>query len=159
MKHFAILLFSLVVTAATAQADALLPDGVLADIKSADVVILGEVHDNPQHHKIQAEALKAMAPSAVVWEMVTEEGAQRLADKAVSDPEELARILEWLESGWPPLSMYYPVFRPQTRPFMCDGPAFSRACCDGAWRSNGIGRGCSALWPYGSVAKGRAGGT
>ncbi len=89
----------------------LIPQDVLDDMQAADVVILGEIHDNPRHHLVQAEAVAAIAPSAVVWEMVTEEGAQRLAQKAASNPEELSKILRWAESGWPPLSMYYPVFR------------------------------------------------
>ncbi|WP_170397227.1 ChaN family lipoprotein [Ruegeria arenilitoris] len=116
MRQLAILVCTLMVMSAPGQAEDLIPDDILAAMTSADVVILGEIHDNPQHHVIQAEALKAITPSAVVWEMVTEEGAQRLADKAVSDPEELARILEWLESGWPPLSMYYPVFQASDAP-------------------------------------------
>ncbi|WP_420585121.1 ChaN family lipoprotein [Ruegeria sp.] len=116
MRQFAILLCALAVTAAPARADDLIPDDVMTAMTSADVVILGEIHDNPRHHVLQAEAIKNIAPSAVVWEMVTEEGAKRLADKAVSDPEELARILEWLESGWPPLSMYYPVFQATEAP-------------------------------------------
>jgi len=116
MRRLAILLCALVVTASSGRADNLIPDDVMAGMTSADVVILGEIHDNPQHHIVQAEALKNIMPSAVVWEMVTEEGAQRLADKAVSDPEELARILKWIESGWPPLSMYYPVFQASDAP-------------------------------------------
>jgi len=116
MRQLAILFCALVVMANPGQADELIPDDILAAMTSADVVILGEIHDNPQHHVVQAEALHAITPSAVVWEMVTEEGAQRLADKAVSNPEELARILDWLESGWPPLSMYYPVFQASNAP-------------------------------------------
>ncbi|MCG7520131.1 ChaN family lipoprotein [Ruegeria sp. Ofav3-42] len=116
MRQLAILLCTLVVMANPGRADDLVPDEVLAAMTAADVVILGEIHDNPQHHGIQAEALKAIGPTAVVWEMVTEEGAQRLSDKAISDPEELSRILKWLESGWPPLSMYYPVFQASDAP-------------------------------------------
>ncbi len=100
----------------TAAADELIPDDVLARMTEADVVILGEVHDNPRHHQVQTEAIEAIQPSAVVWEMVTEEGAQRLAQTAASNPEELSRILRWAESGWPPLSMYYPVFQASNAP-------------------------------------------
>ncbi|WP_170762360.1 ChaN family lipoprotein [Ruegeria lacuscaerulensis] len=116
MKQLAILLCALAVMTGPGRADDLIRDDVISAMKSADIVILGEIHDNPQHHIVQAEALKSIMPSAVVWEMVTEEGAQRLADKAVSDPEELSRILRWLESGWPPLSMYYPVFQASDAP-------------------------------------------
>ncbi len=119
MKHLAILVCVLGLTVASARPGAsedLLPDSALTAMRGADVVILGEVHDNPRHHHVQADALEALSPSAVVWEMVTEEGAQRLSQKAVSDPEELGRILKWAESGWPPLSMYYPVFQASSAP-------------------------------------------
>ncbi|WP_425084273.1 ChaN family lipoprotein [Ruegeria profundi] len=119
MTRFAILLCVLASTASAlrpVQAGELIPEDVLAAMQDADVVILGEIHDNPRHHLVQTEALGAIAPSAVVWEMVTEEGAQRLAQTAASNPEELSRILRWAESGWPPLSMYYPVFQASDAP-------------------------------------------
>ena len=119
MKHIANLLLTcgfLVVALRPGHADDLIPDDVIAAMQAADVVILGEIHDNPQHHLVQTEAIAAIQPSAVVWEMVTEEGAQRLAQKAATNPEELSRILRWAESGWPPLSMYYPVFQASDAP-------------------------------------------
>ncbi len=119
MTRFAILLCALAFTVSAlrpAQAGELIPEDVLTAMQDADVVILGEIHDNPRHHLVQTEALGAIAPSAVVWEMITEEGAQRLAQTAASDPEELSRILRWAESGWPPLSMYYPVFQASDAP-------------------------------------------
>ncbi|MCE8515424.1 ChaN family lipoprotein [Ruegeria pomeroyi] len=93
-----------------ASAGELIPEDILAAMRQADVVILGETHDNPRHHLVQAEAVAAIGPGAVVWEMLTEEGAQRLTRKAVNDPDELERILQWAELGWPPLAMYLPVF-------------------------------------------------
>nr|WP_170475087.1 ChaN family lipoprotein [Ruegeria arenilitoris] len=94
----------------------LLTAELIAEMQSADVVILGEIHDNPRHHLVQTEAIKSLSPTAVVWEMVTEEGAQRLAQKAATNPEELSRMLRWAESGWPPLSMYYPIFQASNAP-------------------------------------------
>ncbi len=119
MTRLAILLFALTVTAIPERpgwAAQLIPDDVIAAMQAADVVILGEIHDNPDHHKVQTEAIEVIAPSAVVWEMVTEEGAQRLAQTAASNPEELGRILRWAETGWPPLSMYYPIFQATDAP-------------------------------------------
>ncbi|WP_299899072.1 ChaN family lipoprotein [uncultured Ruegeria sp.] len=119
MKQFAILVCVLGLTVAATRpglANRLIPADAMSAMRDADVLILGEVHDNPTHHLVQAEALEAVSPSAVVWEMVTEEGAQRLTQKAVSNPEELSRILKWAESGWPPLSMYYPVFEASGAP-------------------------------------------
>ncbi|NDW45143.1 ChaN family lipoprotein [Ruegeria sp. PrR005] len=120
MKAIAIpglaLVLFLVAPIKAAMSGDLIPADVLNDMRQADVVILGETHDNPQHHLVQAEAVTALAPSAVVWEMLSEEGAARLTRKAVQDPEELARILRWAELGWPPLAMYLPVFQAADAP-------------------------------------------
>lgn len=120
MKAIAIpglaLVLFLVAPIKTAMSSDLIPADVLNDMRQADLVILGETHDNPQHHLVQAEAVTALAPSAVVWEMLSEEGAARLTRKAVDDPEELARILQWAELGWPPLAMYLPVFQAADAP-------------------------------------------
>ena len=45
------------------------------DSLKADVLILGEVHDNPDHHAFQADVLERARPSAVVFEMLTPEEA------------------------------------------------------------------------------------
>ncbi|WP_170583108.1 ChaN family lipoprotein [Ruegeria arenilitoris] len=119
MRHLAILtaaVLSLTLLTRPVLAGDLIPDDILAQMKDADVVILGEVHDNPLHHLVQTEVIAEIDPSAMVWEMVTEEGAQRLAQTAASNPEELSRILRWAETGWPPLSMYYPVFQASEAP-------------------------------------------
>lgn len=47
---------------------------------SGDVLIMGELHDNPQHHAEQARAVQIIQPKAVVFEMLTPEEAQSLAD-------------------------------------------------------------------------------
>ena len=45
-----------------------------------DVVIIGEFHDNPTHHETQIAAITAIAPKAVVFEMLTPDEASALAD-------------------------------------------------------------------------------
>ncbi len=113
MRNLAILATAIVIFGCPGQgamAESLLSTELRQQMSNFDVIILGETHDNPQHHLVQAEAVEAIAPTAVVWEMVTEEGAQRLAQKAASNPQELSEILRWAELGWPPLSMYYPIF-------------------------------------------------
>ncbi|GGD44922.1 ChaN family lipoprotein [Sinisalibacter lacisalsi] len=77
---------------------------------SADIVVLGEVHDNPAHHAVQAEAVAALAPRAIVFEMLTEAQAARVRDDMLDDPAGLAEALEWSASGWPDFEMYYPIF-------------------------------------------------
>lgn len=48
--------------------------------QTQDVVIIGEFHDNPDHHANQAEAVRHIQPKAVVFEMLTPEEASRLVD-------------------------------------------------------------------------------
>ncbi|MDK3019586.1 ChaN family lipoprotein [Pseudodonghicola flavimaris] len=88
-----------------------LPAEVVAPMRAADVVMLGEIHDNPAHHLIQAEALAALAPRAVVWEMMTAETAAQVTAEVIDDPDRLAEVTGWDDSGWPPLAEYLPVFR------------------------------------------------
>ena len=38
-----------------------LPPAALERMRAADIVILGEVHDNPAHHAVQAQALADLA--------------------------------------------------------------------------------------------------
>jgi hypothetical protein len=78
-------------------------------LPAADVVILGEVHDNPQHHANQARAVAALQPRALVFEMLTaDEAARTPADR--SDAGALALALGWDGSGWPDFALYHPIF-------------------------------------------------
>jgi len=77
---------------------------------SADIYVLGEVHDNPEHHRVQAEAVSDIAPSALVFEMLTPEQAGKVTDELRDDAAALAKVLEWEASGWPDFAMYHPIF-------------------------------------------------
>ncbi len=83
--------------------------GPLAEV-SAQVYVLGEVHDNPEHHRVQAEAVTDLAPAALVFEMLTPEQAERVAGMARDDADALAEALDWSGSGWPDFAMYHPIF-------------------------------------------------
>jgi len=82
---------------------------VLDRLPRADVVVLGEVHDNPEHHMNQARAVFSLSPRAVVWEQLSAQMAQKVPSD-LGDPARVARALEWDKSGWPDFSMYYPIF-------------------------------------------------
>jgi uncharacterized iron-regulated protein len=75
----------------------------------ADVVILGEFHDNPTHHAHQARAVATLAPKALVFEMLTPEAASKMPD-TLPDAATLGQIFGWEAAGWPDFSMYYPIF-------------------------------------------------
>jgi len=106
-------------------------------------VILGEVHDNPAHHANQAEAVAALAPSALVFEMLTPAQAGRVTPDLRADAAALGAALEWEASGWPDFAMYHPIFvaAPEAAIY---GAAFdreevSRAAREGAAAAFGAG--------------------
>lgn len=76
----------------------------------ADVVMLGEVHDNALHHALQARLVAALEPSAIVFEMITPDQALKVNDELREDAVGLQQVLEWEARGWPDFSMYYPIF-------------------------------------------------
>lgn len=81
----------------------------LAQLPAADLVIIGEVHDNPVHHQNQALAVAAILPSALVFEMLTPDQAARVTAANRADPE-LGALLGWEAAGWPDFAMYQPIF-------------------------------------------------
>jgi uncharacterized iron-regulated protein len=95
----------------------------VATFAGADVVILGELHDNPTHHAHQARAVAAQAPKALVFEMLTPEAAQKMPD-TLPDAGTLGQVLGWEAAGWPDFSMYYPIFTaaPQARVYGAEVP-------------------------------------
>lgn len=84
--------------------------GDLYALPEADVVVLGEVHDNPVHHAHQAIAVEAIAPSAVIFEMLSPDQAARVTPQLRASEEALGAVLGWEASGWPDFGMYYPIF-------------------------------------------------
>lgn len=78
--------------------------------RQADILFLGEQHDNPTHHLVQAAWIEALRPRVLVFEMLTPDQAARVTAEARTSEESLEAILDWNASGWPDFSMYYPVF-------------------------------------------------
>jgi uncharacterized iron-regulated protein len=78
--------------------------------RAADIVFLGEQHDNPTHHAVQAAWVSALQPKALVFEMLTAEQAERITSDNRTDEYGLEAVLEWNASGWPDFSMYFPIF-------------------------------------------------
>lgn len=82
----------------------------LGSLPAADVVILGEVHDNPIHHANQARAVAAIRPAALVFEMFGPDEAARAQGVARGDAAALGAALGWEGSGWPDFALYHPIF-------------------------------------------------
>lgn len=86
------------------------PFGWAQDVSRADIVILGEVHDNPVHHNKQADLIAKIKPAAVIFEMLSHDQAAAVTSDLISDETALRAALDWDVSGWPDFGMYYPLF-------------------------------------------------
>lgn len=92
------------------------PAAVADALGDADFILLGEKHDNPDHHRLQAWAIGATAERgrrpAIVFEMVdpTQETALRDFLKAnPGDADGIGAAIGWAERGWPDWAIYRPV--------------------------------------------------
>ncbi|HET7340443.1 MAG TPA: ChaN family lipoprotein [Methylomirabilota bacterium] len=91
-------------------------DAVVAGLATSRYVLLGEKHDNPDHHHIQAALLRALLGTgrrpAVAFEMFTSDQAAALARQLAALPRDAAAIGEavhWNDSGWPDWDYYRPI--------------------------------------------------
>ncbi len=87
-----------------------LPVESLDQVTGVPVVIIGEVHDNPTHHAVQAALVSHIQPRAIVFEMLTGTQAAAVTPQTRADEQSLGDALDWAGSGWPDFSFYYPIF-------------------------------------------------
>jgi uncharacterized iron-regulated protein len=87
-------------------------------LSRARFVLLGEKHDNPDHHRLQATLVRALAAAgrrpAVAFEMLDTSQAPALARHLAASPRDAAGLgdaVGWNTSGWPPWPEYEPVAR------------------------------------------------
>lgn len=93
-------------------------------VPRADIVVLGEVHDNPAHHIWQTQAVAGLAPAALVFEMLLPEQAAAITPDLRDDAAALVEALGWDDRGWPDFGMYHPILTaaPQAQVFGADLP-------------------------------------
>lgn len=103
-------------------------DEVLDALSDSAIALLGEVHDNPDHHRLRAWLIGELARRrrqpgetgpAVVFEHIRADQQQKV-DRFLSSPGRasagaLLRQLEWDRSGWPSASMFTPLFEAALR--------------------------------------------
>lgn len=89
-----------------------------AAVAGADVVLLGEIHDNVDHHLLQARLVRAVLASgrrpALAFEMLTTDQQPQMdasLARAPRDPDALAKAVRWKESHWPDFELYRPIFQ------------------------------------------------
>jgi uncharacterized iron-regulated protein len=90
---------------------------LVAAAAGAKVLLLGETHDNVDHHLLQARLLRSVVSAgrwpAVAFEMLTPE-QQAAIDAAVAQDkpsaDAIGNAVAWDKSGWPPFKTYRPIF-------------------------------------------------
>lgn len=89
---------------------------LVARLATADFVMLGEKHDNADHHRLQARLVDALAAAgrrpAVAFEMLTEAerpALERYLEEHPGDARGLGEAVDWQSSGWPDWSLYEPI--------------------------------------------------
>jgi uncharacterized iron-regulated protein len=95
------------------------PSGELAALKdrlnAATVAVLGEIHDNADHHRVQACLLALFAAGrkpAVVWEQINETQSDALRAYWAREDRTAAGLgsaVGWAKSGWPAWEIYQPI--------------------------------------------------
>jgi uncharacterized iron-regulated protein len=90
---------------------------VFARLAEARHLLVGERHDNPDHHRLQAAVLRAVTAAgrrpAVVFEMIDDDQTAALEAFLAGPPPPVATALgpavAWEARGWPKWSLYQPV--------------------------------------------------
>jgi uncharacterized iron-regulated protein len=85
-------------------------------LAAADFVLLGEKHDNPDHHRLQARLVNALVAAgrrpSVAFEMLgadDEPAITRYLASAPADAAGLGAAVQWERSGWPDWKLYQPI--------------------------------------------------
>ena len=126
------------------------PDDLLARLTRPEVklLILGERHDNAQHHEIQAWLVEALNQTkmrrralpldavqgvgGIAFEMIAEErellvNRRRLwptglaPRRRAATMEQIGELISWNETGWPDWSMYAPILLAAPQAYIAGG--------------------------------------
>ena len=85
-------------------------------LSKASFVLLGEIHNNPDHHRLQARLINGLVRNgrrpAIVFEMVPADlqaELDRYVQAGSRDASKLGEALRWEERGWPDWAIYQPI--------------------------------------------------
>jgi len=89
---------------------------LMARLAASRFVLLGERHDHPEHHRLQASIVRGVAAAGrrptVAFEMLDADQAAALAaylQRSPRDATGLGDAVGWSRSGWPPWPLYQPI--------------------------------------------------
>ena len=89
------------------------PAAFFEEAVAARWILLGEQHNNADHHRLQARVLGVLADAgrrpAVVWEMAGPDEAEALRTARLEDVDYLGAALRWEARGWPAWADYRPI--------------------------------------------------
>lgn len=96
-----------------ARAGRFIDEAALGDVLArTEFVLLGETHDNADHHALQARYVRALVKSgrrpALAFEMFDTDQSEAL--RRSTTPEAVRRASHWDRSGWPAFALYAPLF-------------------------------------------------
>jgi uncharacterized iron-regulated protein len=102
-----------------AERGAFVDDHALVErLVRARVALLGEKHDNVDHHRLQAAMVLAMAERgrkpAVAFEMLDADEQSIVTAAMLEHPKDadaIGQAVRWDQKGWPPWPAYAPIFR------------------------------------------------
>lgn len=90
----------------------------LALMADAPLLLLGESHDNLDHHRLQALVVTELAKRGqrrtLAFEMIGEdrqEDIDRHLSRHPKSAEGLGQALDWEKRGWPDFALYAPIFQ------------------------------------------------
>jgi uncharacterized iron-regulated protein len=91
-------------------------DALVARLVPSRFVLLGERHDNPDHHTLQAKLVRALVEAgrrpAVGFEMLSTDEAAAVIRYLARNPKDAAGLgdaVNWSRSGWPEWRYYQPI--------------------------------------------------
>ena len=88
------------------------PSAVIEAGKGSGILLLGETHDNPDHHALQAWVVRELGQSGrrpiLALEMVDAD-QQGALDLSRQNSGEMGIALDWEKRGWPAWGLYRPI--------------------------------------------------
>ncbi len=99
----------------SAEGESLSYGDLLPRLAQSSLLLIGEKHDNPDHHRLEARLLRDLVDgnTAVVFEMLDDRHVSTLSDLSAGASrlslDRLQQLLQWPEKGWP-WSDYGPLF-------------------------------------------------